>query len=145
MLRLFLLSEFWQEDRVQVAYPPPLQFLKFPAQRTSCYAADIIMRQYNRVRAIKGKSFSYRDVQQTCLIIFMEQSSREFLSVPDQFLHHRNISYSSGVQLPETVDILILLFLYKNIESWQRITYHAMSGNINQSQSTVQGSIYTNL
>ncbi len=78
---------------------------QFPSQRTSCYAADIIMRQYNRVRAIKGKSFSYRDIQQTCLFIFMEHSSHEFLSVSDQFLHHRDISYSSGVQLPETVDI----------------------------------------
>ncbi len=78
---------------------------QFPAQRTSCYAADIIMRQYNRVRAAKGKSFSYRDIQQTCLFIFMEQSSREFLSAPDQFLHHRDISYTSGVRLPETVDI----------------------------------------
>ena len=78
---------------------------QFPAQRTSCYAADIIMRQYNRVRAAKGKSFSYRDIQQTCLFIFMEHSSREFLSATDQFLHHRDISYSSGICLPETVDI----------------------------------------
>ena len=32
-------------------------------------------------------------------------SSREFLSATDQFLHHRDISYSSGICLPETVDI----------------------------------------
>lgn len=77
----------------------------FPSQRTSCYAADIIMRQYNRVKALKGKSFTYKDIQQTYLFIIMEKSSSEFLSVPGQFIHHRNISYSSGVRLPETADI----------------------------------------
>ena len=77
----------------------------FPSQRTSCYAADIIMRQYNRVKALKGKSFTYKDIQQTHLFIIMEKSSSEFLTVPGQFIHHRNISYSSGVRLPETADI----------------------------------------
>ncbi len=77
----------------------------FPAQRTSCYAADIIMRQYNRVKALKGKGFTYEDIQQTCLFIFMERSSKEFLAATGSFIHHRDISYSSGVKLPETVDI----------------------------------------
>ena len=78
---------------------------RFPAQRTNCYAADIIMRQYNRVKALKGKSFTYKDIQKTHLFIIMEQSSSEFLTVPEAFIHHRNISYSSGVRLPETADI----------------------------------------
>ncbi len=80
---------------------------RFPAQRTSCYAADIIMRQYNRVKALKGKGFTYEDIQQTCLFIFMERSSKEFLATTGSFIHHRDISYSSGVKLPETVDILL--------------------------------------
>lgn len=77
---------------------------QFPAQRSSCYASDVIMRQYNRVRAEKGKDFTYRDIQSTYLFIIMEKSSPEFLKVPE-YIHRRTTSYTSGVNLPEIANI----------------------------------------
>ena len=31
-------------------------------QRSDCYTADMIMRQYNRVRSEKSEKFSYKDI-----------------------------------------------------------------------------------
>ena len=33
----------------------------FPGERSDCYTADMIMRQYGKVRSEKGDSFSYKD------------------------------------------------------------------------------------
>ena len=35
----------------------------FPAQRMSCYSADLLLRQYSRVKEQKGKKFTYSDLK----------------------------------------------------------------------------------
>lgn len=35
----------------------------FPGQRASCYAADMLMRQYERVHSTKGEAFTYKDLK----------------------------------------------------------------------------------
>ena len=72
----------------------------FPGQRSDCYTADMIMRQYNRVRSEKSENFSYKDLKPVHLFILMEKSPREFHKFSDQYIHERQISYSSGLQLP---------------------------------------------
>ena len=37
----------------------------FPGQRAACYSADLLLRQYKRVRGEKGKNFSYKDIKKT--------------------------------------------------------------------------------
>lgn len=32
----------------------------FPGQRSACYSADLLLRQYKRVRGEKGKKFQYQ-------------------------------------------------------------------------------------
>ena len=46
----------------------------FPAERASCYSADLLLRQYSRVKNEKGQAFSYRDLHKVYTIIFYEQS-----------------------------------------------------------------------
>ena len=50
----------------------------FPAERMSCYSADLVMRQYARVRGERGEYFSYRDMKKVYTIIIFEQSERIF-------------------------------------------------------------------
>ncbi len=71
----------------------------FPGERSSCYLADMIMRQYNKVREERGKDFTYRDMKPVNLIILMDHSSREFRDVAPQYIHRQRITYSSGVQV----------------------------------------------
>ena len=72
----------------------------FPGQRSDCYTADMIMRQYNRVRSERSEEFSYKDLKPVHLFILMEKSPKEFHEFPDKYIHERNISYSSGLELP---------------------------------------------
>ena len=72
----------------------------FPGQRSDCYTADMIMRQYNRVRRERNDEFSYKDLKPVHLFILMEKSPKEFHEFPDKYIHERRISYSSGLELP---------------------------------------------
>ena len=76
----------------------------FPSERSSCYAADLIMRQYNRLKADKGKEFCYRDMKPVYLIIFMEDSATDF-KCTESYIHRRVVSYDSGISLPEITQI----------------------------------------
>ena len=92
----------------------------FPGQRSDCYTADMIMRQYNRVRSEKNENFSYKDLKPVHLFILMEKSPREFHKFSDQYIHERQISYSSGLQLPSLSHIT-----YVSLD-----TFHSMGQNI---------------
>ena len=46
----------------------------FPGQRCACYSADLLLRQYKRVKGAKGKKFSYRDMKPVYTIVFFENS-----------------------------------------------------------------------
>lgn len=50
----------------------------FPGQRSACYSADLLLRQYKRVKGEKGKDFKYQDIKKVYTIIFFEKSSKEF-------------------------------------------------------------------
>ena len=79
----------------------------FPSQRSSCYTADMIMRQYNRKKAQKekdGKAFSYKDITTVYLFVLMEKHSKEFRG-SKKYIHKREVSYSSGVKLSEIAQI----------------------------------------
>lgn len=43
---------------------------KFPGQKAACYSADLLLRQYKRIKGEKGKTFSYRDIKKVYTIIF---------------------------------------------------------------------------
>ena len=53
---------------------------RFPAERTDCYLADLVMRQYNDLKREKGRNFDFRDLSKVMSIVIMEQSSRPFSS-----------------------------------------------------------------
>lgn len=61
---------------------------RFPGQRSACYSADLLLRQYKRVRGERGKKFKYKDVKKVYTIVFLEQSAKEF---------HKNIYYENDV------------------------------------------------
>jgi hypothetical protein len=44
----------------------------FPGQRAACYSADLLLRQYKRVREEKGDKFRYIDVKPVFTIILIE-------------------------------------------------------------------------
>ncbi len=59
---------------------------KFPGQRCACYSADLLLRQYKRVRGEKGDTFSYKDIKRVYTLVLIEKSSREFHQYPNDYL-----------------------------------------------------------
>ena len=51
---------------------------KFLGERSACYSADLLLRQYKRVRSKKRKKFSYRDMKSVYNIVLFESSPKEF-------------------------------------------------------------------
>ena len=49
----------------------------FPGERSACYSADMLLRQYKRVRRELGKKFHYRDIKK--VIVFSRVFQRTFM------------------------------------------------------------------
>ncbi len=59
----------------------------FPGQRCACYSADLLLRQYKRVRGERKKKFSYRNIKDVYTIVLFEKSPKEFYEYPEEFYH----------------------------------------------------------
>ena len=71
----------------------------FPGRRSACYSADLLLRQYKRVRGEKGKHFSYKDIKNVYTIILFEESTRDFHDFPNTYLHYFEQKSNTGLQL----------------------------------------------
>ena len=75
----------------------------FPGQRSACYSADLLLRQYKRIRgeAAKesGRKFSYRDIKSVYTIVLFEKSPKNFNSYPDNYYHFFEQKSDTGLKL----------------------------------------------
>lgn len=72
----------------------------FPGQRSACYSADMLLRQYKRTRARKKKNFNYRDIKDVYTIILFEKSASEFHAFPNAYVHFFEQHSDTGLNLP---------------------------------------------
>ena len=61
---------------------------KFPGERAACYSADMLLRQYKRVRETKGKAFTYKNIKPVYTIVLFEKSPMEFHKCKEDYLHY---------------------------------------------------------
>lgn len=71
----------------------------FPGERSACYSADLLLRQYKRVRSEKKKKFSYKDIKTVYTIVLFEESPKEFHCFPKDYLHYFEPRSDTGLQL----------------------------------------------
>ena len=71
----------------------------FPGERSACYSADMLLRQYKRTRERYGKKFSYYKIKNVYLIVLFERSPKEFKTFQNIYLHHSKQVFDSGLQL----------------------------------------------
>lgn len=80
----------------------------FPGQRAACYSADLLLRQYKRVRGEKGKKFLYRDIKKVYSIIFYEQSPKEFQNFPNNNVHRSKQQTDTGIEIELLQEFLFI-------------------------------------
>lgn len=47
----------------------------FPGERMSCYSSDLMLRQYTRVKSLKGNAFTYKDLKTVYTIVIYRKKS----------------------------------------------------------------------
>lgn len=72
---------------------------KFPGQRSACYSADLLLRQYKRVRSEKRKKFSYRNIKSVYNIVLFESSPEEFQKFPNHYIHRSEQKSDTGIKI----------------------------------------------
>ena len=106
----------------------------FPGERSSCYSSDMIMRQYERVRAEKGKNFSYGDLKTVYTIVFMEDSSKEFKLYPNDYVHKGEVTFDTGLKME-----LLQKYLYIPLDIFRSLMDNI---NIEKDLSKLEAWIY---
>ena len=71
----------------------------FPGERSACYSADLLLRQYRRLRDEKKKKFSYRDIRTVYTIVLFEHSPKEFQACPNVYRHCFEQKSDTGLEL----------------------------------------------
>ena len=88
----------------------------FPAERMSCYSADLLLRQYSRMKGERGNLFKYNDVRKVYTIIFFEKSIGAFHETEGQFLHVGRTMFDTGLNLELLQEYyLVALDVYRKI------------------------------
>lgn len=72
---------------------------KFPGERAACYSADLLLRQYKRVRENMGENFTYRNIKPVYTIVLFEKSPKEFKKFPETYLHYIEAKSDTGLEM----------------------------------------------
>ncbi len=71
----------------------------FTGERASCYSADLLLRQYKRIRDKHKEKFTYKDICPVYTIVFLEKSPSEFKKYSDHFIHYFSATSNTGIRL----------------------------------------------
>ncbi len=72
---------------------------KFAGERASCYSADLLLRQYKRLKDQTKEHFSYKDIAPVYTIVFFENSPAIFKDYPDEYIHRFSTRSNTGISL----------------------------------------------
>ena len=71
----------------------------FPGQRSACYSADMLLRQYRRIRSLKKEKFNYRDIKDVYIVVLFEKSTSEFQAFPKEYCHYFSQQSDTGLEM----------------------------------------------
>lgn len=72
---------------------------RFPGERGACYSADLVLRQYARVKSEQKKNFTYRDMKKVYTIVLMDESGKEFHEKKEYYRHHARQVFDTNLNL----------------------------------------------
>ena len=99
----------------------------FPGERSACYSADLLLRQYRRVRMRnkeegQKKKSCYRDIKDVYTIVLFETSSSELHRFRDRYLHHFEQTSDSGAKMN-----LLQKYLFVALDNFRSIKHNESS------------------
>ena len=71
----------------------------FTGERAACYSADLLLRQYKRLRDERKKNFRYGDIKTVYTVVLFEKSPKEFHAYKHEYLHYIEAKSNTGIEL----------------------------------------------
>ena len=71
----------------------------FPGERSACYSSDLLLRQYKRIRGMRKKKFSYKDIKNVYTIVLFENSPKVFHQFSKKYFHMFEQKSDTGLEL----------------------------------------------
>ena len=71
----------------------------FPGERISCYSADLLLRQYSRIKGETRRAFKYGDLKKVYTIVIYEKSGSEFHQKDMHYLHRGKCIFDTGLEI----------------------------------------------
>ena len=71
----------------------------FPGERSACYSADLLLRQYKRIRDKEKKKSCYKSIKNVYTIVLFERSPVEFRNFPTEYIHRFEQASNTGLKL----------------------------------------------
>ena len=84
----------------------------FPIERTFCYGADMLVRQYDRIRANQEKDFAYDDMKPVFVIVLMEKSPAFFRKQPGTYLYRSEFRLNNDTEIPNLLNFVYIALDY---------------------------------
>lgn len=91
----------------------------FPGQRAACYTSDLVLRQYTRLKAEKGKKSVYKNLKPVYTIVIFETSSREFHAFPHNYIHRGSVQFDTGLKVE-----LLQNYIYIPLDLFRKIHHN---------------------
>ena len=91
----------------------------FPGARSACYSADLLLRQYRRIRSREKKKFSYKNIKSVYTIVLFEQSPQEFHAYPQNYRHIFNQRSDTGLELE-----LLQKYIFVPLDIFRKILHN---------------------
>lgn len=71
----------------------------FPGARCACYSADMLLRQYRRLRDASKRTSPYGQIRNVYLIVIFERSPKQFKALPNTYFHHAKQVFDTGLNM----------------------------------------------
>lgn len=96
----------------------------FPGERSACYSADLLLRQYRRVRKKnqkegKAKKSCYRDIKDVYTIVLFETSPPELYQFKEVYMHHFEQTSDTGARMK-----LLQKYLFVTLDNFKSIKHN---------------------
>ena len=97
--------------------------ISFREKEAPAITADLLLRQYKRVRSERKKKFSYKDIKDVYTIVLFENSPAEFKKFPDVYIHSFGQKSDSGLEFNLLQKyVFVALDNFKNIQQIKKIS-----------------------
>ena len=91
----------------------------FPGQRSACYSADLLLRQYKELKKLKKKKFRYSDIKKVYTIVFFLQSTSEFHKYENEYVHHFRQKSDTGIEIE-----LLQEYIFVSLDNFRKCLHN---------------------